>query len=109
MKSFKDFLMWYNIKDVVPTLEAMQKMIEFYHQKEIDILKLGCILPNLANICLHKSTESKFYHFTESDKTCWGRFVKIWLVVPPLSLDARLRLTKLLSANQQNCASQLSA
>ena len=68
MKSFKDFLMWYNKKDVVPTLEAMQKMIEFYHQKEIEMLKLGCTLPNLANICLHKSTDSKFYPFTESDK-----------------------------------------
>ena len=68
MKSFKDFLMWYYNKDVVPTLEAMQKMIEFYHQKEIDMLKLGCTLPNLANICLHKSTDSKSYPFTESDK-----------------------------------------
>ena len=68
MKSFKDFRMWYIIKDVVPNLEAMQKMIEFYHQKEIDMLKLGCTLPNLANICLHKSTDSKFYPFTESDK-----------------------------------------
>ena len=68
MKSFRDFLMWYNNKDVVPTLEAMQKMIEFYHQKEIDMLKLGCTLPNLANICLHKSTDSKFYPSTESDK-----------------------------------------
>ena len=26
---FKDFLKWYNNKDVVPTLEAMQKMIHF--------------------------------------------------------------------------------
>ena len=46
----------------------MQKMIEFYHQKEIDMLKLGCTLPNLANNCLYKSTDSKFYPFTESDK-----------------------------------------
>ena len=46
----------------------MQKLIEFYHQKEIDMLKLGCILPNLANICLHKSTDSKFYLSTASDK-----------------------------------------
>ena len=60
--------MWYNNKDVVPTREAMQKIIEFYHQKEIDMLKLGCILPNLANVCLHKSTDSKFYPYTESDK-----------------------------------------
>ena len=33
MSSFKDFLRWYNNKDVVPTLEAMQKMIAFYHEK----------------------------------------------------------------------------
>ena len=68
MENFSDFLKWYNNKDVVPTLEAMQKMIDFYHNKGIDMLKLGCTLPNLANICLHKSTDSKFYPFTESDK-----------------------------------------
>ena len=68
MQYFSDFLKWYNNKDVVPTLEAMQKMIEFYLNKGIDMLKLGCTLPNLANIGLHKSTGSKFYPFTESDK-----------------------------------------
>ena len=68
MKSFKDFLMWYNNKNTVPTLEAIQKMIEFYHQQEIDMFNFSCILPNLANICLHKSTDSKFYPFTGSDK-----------------------------------------
>ena len=68
MQKFSDFLKWYNNKDVVPTLEGMQKMIEFYHNKGIDMLKLGCTLPNLANVCLHKSKDSKFYPFTESDK-----------------------------------------
>ena len=41
MTTFKDFLRWYNNKDVIPTLEAMQKMIDFYHNKRIDMLKLG--------------------------------------------------------------------
>ena len=68
MHYFSDFLKWYNNKDVVPTLEAMQKMIKFYHNKGIDMQKLGCTLPNLANFCLHKSTDSKFYPFTESDR-----------------------------------------
>ena len=58
MSSFKDFLRWCNNKDV-PTLEAMQKMIAFYHDKDIDMLKLGCTLPNLANIRLHKFTDAK--------------------------------------------------
>ena len=68
MQYFSDLFKWYNNKDVVPALEAMQKMIEFYHNKGIDMLKLGFILPNLANICLYKSTDSKVYPFTESDK-----------------------------------------
>ena len=68
MITFKDFLRWYNNKDVVPTLEAMQKMTEFYHDKGIDMLKLGCTLPNLANICLHKSINHKFYPFFKGDK-----------------------------------------
>ena len=29
---------------------------------------MGCTLPNLANTCLHKSTDSKSYPFTESEK-----------------------------------------
>ena len=68
MQCFSVFLKWYNSKDVVPTLEAKQKMIEFYQNKGIEMLKIGCKLPNLANICLHKSTNSKFYLFTKSDK-----------------------------------------
>ena len=43
-------------------------MIAFHRDKDIDILKLGCTLPKLANICLHKSTDANFYPFTEADK-----------------------------------------
>ena len=65
---FKDFLKWYNNKDIAPTLEAIQKMIQIYHNKRIDMLKLGSTSLNLANICLHKSTNYKLYPFCESDK-----------------------------------------
>ena len=43
-------------------------MIAFYHDKDIDMLKLGCTLPNLANIRLHKPTDAKFYPFRDGDK-----------------------------------------
>ena len=68
MGSCKDFSSWYNKKYVVPTLEAMQKNACFYHDESIKMLKLGCTLPNLASICLHKSTDAKFYTFTERDR-----------------------------------------
>ena len=95
MSSFKEFLRWYNNKDVVPTLEAMQKVIAFYHESDIDVLKLGCTLPNLANICLHKSTGVKFYPFTEI-KTFWKKFKKMLLVVHLSFSHGRQLLMKLL-------------
>ena len=52
----------------MPTLEAMKKMIEFYHSKRIDMLKLGSTLPNLVNVYLLSSTNVKFYPFPEEDK-----------------------------------------
>ena len=73
MSSIKDFLRWYNNEDVVSSLEAVQKMIAFYHEKDIDMLKPGCTLANLANICLHKSTDTKFYPFTGADKDFFGK------------------------------------
>ena len=46
----------------------MRKMIELCYNKGVDKLMLGCTLPTLANICLHKSTDSKFFTFIETDK-----------------------------------------
>ena len=43
-------------------------MIAFYHDKDVDMLKLGCIFSNLANNCLHKSADARFHPFTEGDK-----------------------------------------
>ena len=68
MPVFKDFSKKYNNKDVVETLEAMRKIIKFYHNKGIDMIKLGRTLPNRANMCLHKSTNYKLYPFCERDK-----------------------------------------
>ena len=74
MSSLEVFSRWYNNKDVVPTLEAMQKMIAFYYDEDIDMLKFCFTLPNLANMFLHKSTDAKFYPFTERDKDLLEKF-----------------------------------
>ena len=63
-------------------------MIVFFHDKDIDVLKLGCALPNLAKICVHKPTETKLYPFTEADKDLLD---KIWenLVFGPSTVSTR--------------------
>ena len=48
MKTMKDFLTWYNNLDVTPFLEALQKMVDFWKSKQIDMLKDAVSLPGLA-------------------------------------------------------------
>ena len=67
MNSIRDFLPSFNKKDVVPTVEAKQSKAS-HHDKHNDILKLGYTLPNLANICLHKSLDAEVYQFAEGDE-----------------------------------------
>ena len=45
----------------------MQKIVQFYHQKEVCMLTLGCTHPSLPNTCLQKSTNKKLNPFCQSD------------------------------------------
>ena len=63
-----------------------------YHDKDIVMLKLGCTLPNLANICLHKSTDVEFYPFTKGDKNLLKKFRED-VVSGPSIVFTRSRLT----------------
>ena len=91
----------------MPTLEAEQKMIAFYHAKDIDMLKLGCTLPNLANICLHKSTDAKFYPFTEGDKYLLGKIREDVVGGLSIVLHVKQLLMKHFFENQQTYANLL--
>ena len=68
MLPIKDILRWFNKTDVVPTLEEVQKNDCFLSRQKYQYVKAYCTLPNLANSCLHKSTDTNFYSFTEADK-----------------------------------------
>ena len=49
MKSMRDFLVWYNNRDVVPFLEAIDKQFAFYKQQNIDMFKDGVSVPGIFN------------------------------------------------------------
>ena len=101
MCTFKDFIRWYNNKDVVPTLKAMQKMLVFYHRIKIDMLKLGCTFPKLAKICLHKSTSAKFYPLTEIDKDLLQNIREAMVGGPPIFFKRKTVVDETLSGVQE--------
>ena len=54
------------------------------------MLKLGCTLPNLANIYPHSSTISKFYPFTENDKALLSKVREDMVGRPSLVLARKV-------------------
>ena len=69
------------------------------------MLKLVCTLPNLANICLHRSTD---VNFKEGDKNFFEKkFEKMLLVVHLLFLHDKQLLMEYLFENQQTYADLL--
>ncbi len=48
MESFREFLVWYNNLDVVPFLEAIEKISAFWKEGNIDIFKDGVSVPGLT-------------------------------------------------------------
>ena len=107
MSSFKDFLRELNNKDFVPTLEAIQSMIAFYHDKDIDMLKLSCTLPNLATFANTNLLIENSIHQRKEINTFWKKFDKVLFVVHLSFLHAKQLLMKLLSESLQTYANLL--
>jgi hypothetical protein len=68
MKTFKDFLEWYNNLDVLPFVEAVEKMKEFYRLKKLDLFKDGVSLPGLVLKYLIRSTRMNFIYLVKKIK-----------------------------------------
>ncbi|XP_071829770.1 uncharacterized protein [Apostichopus japonicus] len=75
MTSFCHFLEWYNNKDVVPFLEALDKMFHFYKEKKVDMFKQGISVPGLTLRYLFKDIRKDFFClFPESHKDLYFLF-----------------------------------
>ena len=52
MTTMRDYLIWYNNRDVEPFLEAIAKQATFYHDRHIDMFKDGISVPGLSLLYL---------------------------------------------------------
>ena len=68
MKSMRDFLVWYNNRDVIPFLEAIAKQFAFYHDRGIDMFKDGISVPGLSLLHLFNDLPNDTY-FTVFNRT----------------------------------------
>ena len=87
MSTFKDFLVWYNKLDVVPFLEAVEKMSQFCQERKIDMFKDGISVPGLTlkylfsylspqtYFSLFDKANSDLYHLIRDNNTGWPSII----------------------------------
>ena len=68
MTTMRDYLVWYNNRDVTPFLEAIAKQFAFYHDRGIDTFKDGISVPGLSLLHLFNDLPNDTY-FTVFNRT----------------------------------------
>ena len=70
MTTLRDFLVWYNNRDVVPFLQAIDRQFAFYRQRGIDMFKQGISVSGLTLLYLFNDLPEKTYFtiFNEKNK-----------------------------------------
>ena len=68
MTTMRDYLIWYNNRDVTPFLEAIAKQAAFYRDRHIDMFKDGISVPGLSLLHLFNDLPNDTY-FTVFNRT----------------------------------------
>ena len=68
MTTMRDYLVWYNNRDVTPFLEAIAKQFAFYHDRGIDMFKDGISVSGLSLLHLFNDLPNDTY-FTVFNRT----------------------------------------
>ena len=83
MKTFKDYLIYYNNKDVEPFVTALNNHARFFRERGLDMFKDGISLPGLTLRFLFKDIDYSLCDFpptrctparSHSKKFSWGTF-----------------------------------
>ena len=92
---------------LVLILEAIEILVELYHKKDFDMLKLWCASPNQATICLLKSSIELFKPLLEINEAFLEKKAKDMVSGPAKSIAQEILVLRLLLISLQNFKNQL--
>ena len=69
MTTMRDYLVWYNNRDVTPFLDAIAKQFAFYRDRDIDMFKDGISVPGLSLLHLFNDlpNDTNFVTFNQTN------------------------------------------
>ena len=67
MKTVREYLIWYNNRDVTPFLEVIDKQFTFYRHRDIDMFKDGISVPGLSLLYMFNDLSPNTHFVTFND------------------------------------------
>ena len=61
MQCFRDFLIYYNDVDVKPFIQAVEKVLDFWRERDINMCKDGVSVPGLTMKYLFSNLDEETY------------------------------------------------
>ena len=69
MSTFRQYLVYYNLLDVIPFVQGVQKLMTFYTDRSIDLFKTTISVPGVARALLFQTARESHAHFSLFDGT----------------------------------------
>ena len=109
MTTMRDYLIWYNNRDVTPFLEAISKQFAFYRDRDIDMFKAGISVPGLSLLHLFNDLPNDiFFTIFNQTNSDLHKLVKDNIVgVPPSFFTDITRRVSRKYGVARNCAARL--
>ena len=95
--TFADYLRWYNDLDVTPMITAIERMNEYYKEKNIDFMHQAITLPGVAKrVCLDSITDltAEIHLFSQKQQDIYNLFKENIVGGPSLIFNREMEVGK---------------
>ena len=103
MKTLKDFLIHYNLKDVEPFTDAVINLQKFYKENNIDLFKDSISVPGAARQMLFNSTEAKFALCDRKNEDLYRKIRQNICGGPSIVFTRHMKVGQLLKQGSERC------
>ena len=104
MKTVKDFLVYYNLKDIDPFTEAVTNLQQFYFDNNIDLFKDTISVPGATRKMMFQSKDSNFALFDQTNEDLYRKIKQNICGGPSIVFTRSMSVGQKLKDSQETCA-----
>ena len=104
MQTVRDFLVYYNLKDIDPFTEAVSNLQKFYFENDIDLFKDTISVPGAARQMLFRSKDAHFALFDHKNEDLYRKIKQNICGGPSIVFTRSMKVGQRMKSGEETCA-----